>query len=297
MGTTTITVPRQKKKRKIDLLFITAAISTSLVLFLIGIITFLLLSAGRLSNNIREEMTVEVVLNDPLEQSDITDLMRSLQGEPFTKSCTYVSKEEALKEMSAEMGVDPSEFLQYNPFYASLSLQLKAEYANHDSLSAIIPAIQSDKRVHELNYQRELLDAVNDNITKVTAVLTVIALLLALISITLISNTIKLTIYSQRFILYSMKLVGAKWSFIRRPFIWRNLWIGIVAAVLACLMIWFGLHLGIRYEPGLAALHDRDLMLVVFGVMFVAGLLITWLCSLSSVNRFLKMKSGELHYI
>lgn len=288
---------KKSKRRRIDMLFITATISTSLVLFLIGIIAFLLLSAGKMSNSLREEMTVEIVLKEDIGQQALTALQSKLDHSHYIKDCVYVSKENALKEMTAEMGVDPSEFLQYNPFYASFSLTFDAEYANRDSLNAILPSLRAAEGVREINYQRELLDAVNNNIAKVSAVLLVLAVLMALISTTLINNTIKLTIYAQRFILHSMKLVGAKWSFIRRPFIGRNIWIGIAAAVLASLMIWEGLKLGAKYEPGIVSLLSKEMLLPVFAVIFMTGLLITWGCALHSVNRFLRMKSGELYYV
>lgn len=285
------------KRKKIDLLFVTATISTSLVLLLIGIITFLLMSAKKLSSDLREEMTVEIVLHNGIENSEVTELTDKLKMMPYAKECVYISKEEALEEMTAEMGVNPSEFLQYNPFYASVSLKLTAEYANYDSLRIITPAIEAMKHVKELNYQKELLDSVNDNIKKISAILLGIALILALISVTLINNTIKLTIYSLRFILYSMKLVGAKWSFIRRPFIRKNIRIGIVSAILACACMWGILKFCVRYEPELASLMSTGVMIPAFAIITVTGLLITWLCALSSVNHFLRMKSGELYYI
>lgn len=287
----------RKKKRRINLLSITATISTSLVLLLIGIITFMLLSAGRLSHNLREEMTLELVLKDGLDIQNINDLRNILSSMPYSKECEYISKEDALAEMSAEMGVDPSEFLQYNPFYASISLRLSAEYANYDSLATFLPTLRELPQVKDVNYQRELLDSVNSNIRKASLILLVLAVLLTLISVTLINNTIKLTIYSLRFILYSMKLVGARWSFIRRPFIRKNLKIGIISAIIACVGIWGGLHFCSKYEPGLATLVDSSMLIPVFAVIFLTGILITWLCALTSVNRFLKMKSGELYYI
>ena len=136
------------------------------------------------------------------------------------------------------------------------------------------------------------------SIIGVTAgILLILALILSLVSFTLINNTIKLTIYSQRFILYSMKLVGAKWSFIRKPFIQRNLWIGLASAFLTCIIIWYGLKIGLKYEPWLIMLSEPRIIIPVFIVVTLIGLLITGLCALHSVNRFLRMKSGELHYV
>jgi cell division transport system permease protein len=288
---------KDKKKRKIDLLFITACISTSLVLLLIGIITLLLLTANDLSRKLREEMTVEVVLKDNVSDKDISSLKKSLSKAPYSKECTYISKDEALKEMSVAMGVDPSEFLQYNPFYASLTIKLKSDYACSDSLNWIEKQISSKAGVREINYQQELLNTVNSNIHKISGILLLLAALLSLISFALINNTIKLTVYSQRFVLYSMKLVGAKWSFIRKPFIIRNLWIGFASAVIAELIIYFGLRFGIKYEPAIAVIMSQNIIIPVFVIVTVLGLLITYLCALSSVNKFLRMKSGELYYI
>ncbi len=288
---------KDKKKRKIDLLFITACISTSLVLLLIGIITLLLLTANDLSRKLREEMTVEVVLKDNVSDKDISSLKKSLSKAPYNKECTYISKDDALKEMSVAMGVDPSEFLQYNPFYASFTIKLKSDYACSDSLKWIENQISSKAGVREINYQQELLDTVNSNIHKISGILLLLAALLSLISFALINNTIKLTVYSQRFVLYSMKLVGAKWSFIRKPFIIRNLWIGFASAVIAELIIYFGLRFGIKYEPAIAVIMSQNIIIPVFVIVTVLGLLITYLCALSSVNKFLRMKSGELYYI
>lgn len=288
---------RQKKKRKIDLLFITSCISTSLVLMLIGLITLLLLTAQDISRKFRKEMTVEVILKDDITDAQASALGRIIKSSPYCESLSSITKEEALKEMSEAMGTDPSMFLEYNPFYASLNIRLNEEYAVNDSLQHIAEQIRALEGVKEVNWQRELLDTMNDNIRKLAIVLMVLVLVLSLISLTLIKNTIKLTIYSQRFILYSMKLVGAKWSFIRRPFVKRNLLIGLVSAIIACLAIYGGLKFGISREPWMAVLLEKRIITTVIFVVTATGLIITYLCALSSVNRFLRMKSGELHYL
>ena len=288
---------KQKKKRKIDLLFITACISTSLVLLLIGIVTLLLLTAGDLSRHLRQEMTVEVILKESITDTQLSSLRRSIEAAPYCAVCSYISKDDALKEMTKAMATDPSQFLEYNPFYASLNIRLEAEYACSDSLKVIEKKIAAKEGVREVSWQKDLLDVINSNIHKVAGILLILAVILSLVSFTLINNTIKLTIYAQRFILYSMKLVGAKWSFIRRPFIRRNLWIGLVSAMLTCLMIWYGLQLGLKYEPWLIMLAEPRILIPVFGVVTLIGLLITGICALHSVNRFLRMKSGELHYV
>ena len=288
---------KQKKKRKIDLLFITACISTSLVLLLIGIVTLLLLTASDLSRHLRQEMTVEVILKESITDTQLSSLRRSIEAAPYCAVCSYISKDEALKEMTKAMGTDPPQFLEYNPFYASLNIRLEADYACSDSLKVIEKKIAAKEGVREVSWQKDLLDVINSNIHKVAGILLILAVILSLVSFTLINNTIKLTIYAQRFILYSMKLVGAKWSFIRRPFIRRNLWIGLASALLTCLMIWYGLQLGLKYEPWLIMLAEPRILIPVFGVVTLIGLRITGICALHSVNRFLRMKSGELHYV
>lgn len=287
----------KKQKRKIDLMFITACISTSLVLMLIGAIAFLILSANEVSKKLRQEMTVELVLDDAITDTQTNDLIRMINAAPYTSSHTFISKDDALKEMTQAMGSDPTMFVSYNPFYASVNIRLKPEYATNDSLAWIEKELTSVIGVKEANYQKELLGIVNENITKVSLALFVLACVLSMISFALINNTIKLTIYAQRFTLYSMKLVGAKWSFIRRPFILRNMCIGLASAFITCGLFYLGLSQGIKYEPWLSVLMEPQIMWLVFGIVTAVGLIITSFCALHSVNRFLRMKSGELHYI
>ena len=288
---------KQKKKRKIDLLFITACISTSLVLLLIGIVALLLLTANDLSRHLKQEMTVEVILKESITDTQLSTLRRGIEASPYCAVCSYISKDDALKDMTKAMGTDPSQFLEYNPFYASLIIRLEADYASNDSIKVIEKKIAAQDGVREVAWQKDLLDIINSNIRKVAGLLLILAMILSLVSFTLINNTIKLTIYAQRFVLYSMKLVGAKWSFIRKPFIRRNLWIGFTSAVLTCIIIWYGLKIGLKYEPWLIMLAEPRIIIPVFAMVTLIGLLITGICALHSVNRFLRMKSGELHYV
>ena len=288
---------KQKKKRKRDLLFITACISTSLVLLLIGIVALLLLTANDLSRHLKQEMTVEVILKESITDTQLSTLRRGIEASPYCAVCSYISKDDALKDMTKAMGTDPSQFLEYNPFYASLIIRLEADYASNDSIKVIEKKIAAQDGVREVTWQKDLLDIINSNIRKVAGLLLILAMILSLVSFTLINNTIKLTIYAQRFVLYSMKLVGAKWSFIRKPFIRRNLWIGFTSAVLTCIIIWYGLKIGLKYEPWLIMLAEPRIIIPVFAMVTLIGLLITGICALHSVNRFLRMKSGELHYV
>ena len=266
-------------------------------MLLIGIVALLLLTANDLSRHLKQEMTVEVILKESITDTQLSSLRRSIEASPYCTVCSYISKDDALKDMTKAMGTDPSQFLEYNPFYASLNVRLEPDYACNDSLKIIEKRIAAMEGVREVTWQKDLLDIINSNIRKVAGLLLILAMILSLVSFTLINNTIKLTIYAQRFVLYSMKLVGAKWSFIRKPFISRNLMIGLVSAILTCIIIWYGLKIGLKYEPWLIMLAEPRIIIPVFVVVTLIGLLITGACALHSVNRFLRMKSGELHYV
>ena len=177
-------------------------------------------------------------------------------------------------------------------------MKLNADYANSDSVAWIKDEIQSkNKQVIEINYPQDLLDAVNSNIRKISIVLLGLAALLTLISFALINNTIRLAVYSKRFLIHTMKLVGASWSFIRRPFLLRNMWIGILAATMADAVLIGLAYMLVHYEPDLLAVVTPGVMVVVMGAVFVFGVLITSLCALISINKYLRMKVSELYYI
>ena len=288
---------KQKKKRAIDIQFITACISTSLVLLLLGSVVLVVLPAGRLSDHVRENLELSLLLNDEAKIEDVNRIVRHVELQRYTKEVRYISKEAILAEQTASMGLDPTEFLGYNPYTASIEIKLKSDYANTDSIIPIKNRLMHYTQIREISYPSELMDNVNENIQKISALLLALALALSLISFALISNTIKLTIYSQRFLLHTMKLVGASWRFIRRPFLARNLGIGITSAILANGLIGGGIYLLLRREPQMAHLFDIPTLGIVAGSVILFGMLITWLCAYLSINRFLRMKAGDLYYI
>ena len=288
---------KQKKKSAIDIQFVTACISTSLVLLLLGTVTLVVLSAKSLSNHIRENLELSLLLNDNVTEGEVNNIINYAQAQPYAKEVHYISKEDILTEQTASMGIDPTEFLGYNPYTASIEVKLRADYANTDSIIPIKSRLMRYTQIREITYPSELMDNVNDNIRKISAVLLALALALSLISFALINNTIKLTIYSQRFLLHTMKLVGASWGFIRRPFLLRNMSIGIVSGVLANILIAGGICLLLRYEPQMSHLFTLPTMATVGGSVMLFGLIITMLCAYVSINRFLKMKAGDLYYI
>jgi len=288
---------KQKKKRAIDIQFVTACISTSLVLLLLGSVVMVVLTAGRLSDHVRENLELSLLLADDAKTEEVNRIVRHVEAQRYTKELRYISKEEILAEQTASMGLDPTEFLGYNPYTASIEVKLKAEYANTDSIIPIKNRLMRYTQIREISYPSELMDNVNENIRKISALLLALALVLSLISFALINNTIKLTIYSQRFLLHTMKLVGASWAFIRRPFLMRNLGIGIASGILANALIGGGIYLLLAHEPQLAHLFTVQILGIVGGAVMLFGILITLLCAYVSINRFLRMKAGDLYYI
>lgn len=286
----------RRKGASFDMQFITSSISTMLVLILLGAVVFFVMTANNLSVYVRENIAFSILISDDMKEADILRYQKELNREAYVRQTSYISKKQALEEQTEAMGTDPAEFLGYNPFTASIEVKLNADYANSDSIAWIKDEILSRKGVLEINYPQDLLDAVNRNIRKVSMVLLGLAALLTLISFALINNTIRLTIYSKRFLIHTMKLVGASWSFIRRPFLIRNVWVGMLAGTAADVALIGLAYALVKYEPDLLEIITPEVMLVVMVSVFVFGVVITSLCALISINRYLRMKTNELYY-
>ncbi len=289
--------PTSPQSPLFDMQFVTSCISTTLVLLLLGLVVFFVLAARNLSVYVKENINFSIVISDDMKERDILRLQKSLNGEPFVKSTEYISKKQALEEQTEAMGTDPQEFLGYNPFSASIEVKLKSDYANADSIAKIEKQIRKNTDIQDVLYQKELVDAVNDNIRKISFLLLGLAVILAMISFALINNMIRLSIYSKRFLIHTMKLVGASWSFIRRPFLRRNFWIGVLAAGLADGMLWAAATWLVEREPELIKVITPEVMLLVSVAVLAFGVLITWLCAFFSVNKYLRMKAGALYRI
>ena len=234
-----------------DMQFITSSISTTLVLLLLGLVVFFVLAANNLSVYVRENINFSVLISDDMKETDILKLQKRLNNEPFVKETEYISKKQALKEQTEAMGTDPQEFLGYNPFTASIEIKLHSDYANSDSIAKIEKLIKRNTNIQDVLYQKDLIDAVNENIRNISLVLLALAVMLTFISFALINNTIRLAIYSKRFLIHTMKLVGASWGFIRCPFLKRNIWSGVLAAFIADTILMGAAYWLVSYEPEL----------------------------------------------
>jgi cell division transport system permease protein len=288
---------KEKTGRRQGVQLMTLCISTSMVLVLLGLVVFSVQTSRNLSHWVKENLTVTVVLNDEVSVGDAKQFQQDLVRRPFSKDVLYISREQALKEQTDAMGSDPSEFLGMNPFPATLELQLHSDYANADSLAWISDELRKNPEVTDVAYQVDLMDSVNRNLAKLNILLLVLAVLLTFISFSLINNTVRLSVYSRRFLIHTMKLVGASWGFIRRPFMRQGALVGVIAALIAIFVLGGGIYALYYYEPNILAIITwRELVITALAVL-VFGLVITLTCSYISVNRFLRMPAGELYKI
>ncbi|MBQ5496140.1 MAG: permease-like cell division protein FtsX [Prevotella sp.] len=276
---------------------VTLCISTTMVLILLGLVVFFVLSARNLSAHMKENLTVTVMLKDSVTVNDAKLFCRSLYHRPYSRNIDYISQEEAQREQVKELGSDPTEFLGFNPFPATLEIQLKADYANRDSLKWITKEIKKDNRVSDIAYMEDLMNRVNANLSRVSIILLVLAVLLTFVSFSLISNTVRLSVYARRFVIHTMKLVGASWGFIRRPFLKQAVGVGIIAAILANGVLGAGVYGLYLTQPGVSDIVTWEVLAVTAASVLLFGIVITMLCAWLAVNKFLRMKAGELYKI
>lgn len=288
---------RKKTSKRSSLQVITLCISTALVLILVGLVVLSVLSARNLSKVVKENLTVTLVLSEEITEPEVAQMKKSLEGKRYVQHVKYISKEQVLAEETKALGYDPTEFVGVNFYTASLELNLKSDYANRDSMKWIGAELKKHQKVKEVDFQQDLMDQVNDNIGKASIVLIVLAVLLSIISFSLINNHVRLGVYASRFNIHTMKLVGASWGFIRRPFIWRAIAIGLVAAIIAILVLGGGVYAWYTKSPDILIVMTWEVLAITAGVILLFGLIITTFCSYVSVNKFLKMKAGDLYKV
>lgn len=278
---------------------LTTCISTTLVLILLGIVVLFVTVGTNFSRQLREGLTVEVMLNDSITNKDLMTTQSRLREAPYARKVDYISKERGTREMNEALKSDMIDFLGVSPIPAEFEVYLKADYANFDSISHYEKSMKAMPGVSEVNYPRDIMTSLDRTIPTVGLGLLVIAGLLALVSFSLINNTIRMSIYARRYSIHTMKMVGAKWSFIRRPFIWQAFRIGLVAAILAGGLLAGGLYY-LQFEAGAGDIYFNQLItpevwIITLGVIFVCGLLLTMWCAYWSVNKHLHMSTSEMY--
>lgn len=276
---------------------LTSMFSVALVLFLLGSIFLLARIGDTLSSYVKESITFSIVLKENAKQADIDRLQKRLAKEDFVKSTLFISKEQAAKELESEIGENPETFLGFNPLSSTIEIKLNSEYANPDSLAVIEQQIKTDTQIEDLLYRKDMMQIVNENVKRVGIILLGLAAILSIISFALINNTIRLHIYSKRFLIHTMKLVGATPGFIRRPFIRQNLANGFIAGLLALAMLAGALYYANIEIPGLQGVLTPELLIETAIIVIGAGMLLTTIATWRAVNKYIKMKFDKLYYI
>ena len=277
-------------------LYFTSTVSIALALFMIGLMVLLLLWGRYAANTSKENLVITLVLNDSTTQEDIVRVENYLNVADFVKKQHYISKDDALKEHIADLGDNPEEFLGYNPLKASFEVNLKADYANDDSLKNVEKKFVDYKFIQDIVYQRNMIEDLNRNVKKISIVLALISTLLLIITVMLINNTIRISIYSKRFIINTMKLVGAKAGFIRKPFLKRFIYDGLIASFIAALGL-FGVGYYLKNFDNSLPLYDYRFFLPILIVVFGLGFLVSFFAVLFGINRYIRMKSNDLYFI
>lgn len=271
---------------------VTACISTTMVLILVGTVLFFAALADNLSRSLRENFTVEVLLNDSIDQQQAYQLQMLLKSQPYTRQVVYTSKEEATRQQVEASGLD-NDFLGSSPIPASFEVHLKANYADTDSLQRYMPLLNKDARVSDVIYPGDLMKDVNRNIRKVSIILLIVAILLGFVSLALINNTLRMSVAKRRDAIQTMKLVGAKWSLIRRPFLTQAFYIGLISSIVADLTLW-GAMLGLRsWDEDVSMLVTPTVMVLTLIGVPAVGISLTVISAYFSVNRHIGMRRDD----
>ena len=274
-----------------------SVVSISLVLFLLGLILIIGLLGNELSRYVKENITVSVVLSEDLTDIKIRQMRDEFERTPYVKSTEYISKEQASLEMQRELGENPETFLGFNPFNALIEVRLNSEYTHPDSLPVIEKRLSAHSNVTDVQYRKDMIQMVNQNIRRISIVLLILFVVLIVISFVLINNTVRLLIYSKRFLIYTMRLVGATPSFIRRPFIGYNFLSGLIAGLLAILMLLGSLYYVKAEFMNIEEILSTDSMLYIYGIILVSGIMLSVVATYFAVNRYLNMSRGRLYYV
>jgi len=281
--------------KKTKSVYISTVISIALVLLMTGLLGLLLVHAKNLSDYVKENIVLNIIMKEGVNEGNVLAYQKQLESDNYVLRSEYISKELAAKNLSEELGEDFVGFLGHNPLLSSIDIYLKADYANTDSIQTFIKKVSGNEMVKEVVYQESLIDMVNKNIRTIGIVILAFTALLMVIAVALINNTIRLAIYSQRFLIKSMQMVGATRGFIRRPFIGYGILHGLLGALIAILLLLLTLHLGQREVPELVFLRNWFEFIAIFVIVALLGILISGLSTYFAVGKYLRLKSNELY--
>lgn len=283
-------------KRRLKSSSLTVVISLALVLFMLGLLGLVVLNARKLSNHIKENIGFQVILKDTTTAAQIDALQQEISAASFAKSVTHISKEQAAEKLKTDLGEDFISFLGYNPLLSSLDVKLNADYANGDTLANIEKGLLQKPYIKEVVYHKDMIRQVNENAKVVGLYLLIFSGLLLVVAIALINNTIRLSIYSQRFLIRTMYLVGATRFFISKPFVFKGIRQGVISGILAGALLSGFLVVSTRYIPDLLQLQDENMLALLFGGIVLLGIIISSFSAMMSVMRYLRLKTSDLYF-
>ncbi|MDH5827084.1 cell division protein FtsX [Sphingobacterium sp. SG20118] len=283
------------QKRKTKSVYVSTVISIALVLLVTGLLGLLLVHAKNLSKYVKENIVLNVIVNDGTNEGDVLSLQKDLEKDNYVLRSEYISKELAAKSLKEDLGEDFVQYLGHNPLLPSIDVYMKEDYANTDSIKTFIDKISRNSKIKEVVYQESLIDMVNKNVRIISIVVLAFAAILLVIAVALINNTIRLAIYSQRFLIKSMQLIGATKNFIRKPFITYGIIHGLLGSLIAILLLIFTLKFAQQQIPELVFLRNWYEFAAIFLVVIAIGILISGLSTYFAVTKYLKAKSNDLY--
>lgn len=283
-------------KRRLKSSYLTTVISISLVLFLFGIIGFLILNMQVLSRHVKENIGFNIELKSNIREADIQQFRKILDAKAFVKSTEYITREQAAIETQKALGEDFISFLGFNPLPASIKVKLNATWANPDSITKIESDLKKFPQISEMYYRKTLIQEINDNVRKISLIIFSFTLLLFLIALTLINNTIRLAVYSKRFLIHTMQLVGATRRFIRMPFILKSVYYGILSAMIAILLLMGTIYIAQDQLEGIIDFIDPNTLSLLFLCIVLTGIIISYISTFFAVNKYLNLKTDDLYF-
>ena len=291
-----VTGDNKYAKRRLRSSYLSTVVSIALVLFMLGLLGTIVLYAKKLSDYVKENIELSIILNEKSKEADIVQFQKTLDAKGYIRSTEYITKEEAAERLTNELGEDFVSFLGYNPLLGSIDVRLVAAYANSDSLANIEKQLSANPLVQEVFYQKSLVDVINDNLKTISLIILGFSGLLFIIAIALINNTIRLSMYSRRFLIKSMQLVGATKGFIRRPFVWRGILNGFYGALIALILLSGVLYMAQREIPELFQLQDLRMVGTLFIGVIILGMFLSYISTQMAVRRYLRSKLDDLYY-
>lgn len=288
-------VEQGSSRKKTKSVYISTVISIALVLLMTGLLGLILVHAKNLSKFVRENLVVNIIVNDNVSEGDVLSLQKDIEKDPYVLQTEYTSKELAAKNLTEDLGEDFVEYLGHNPLLPSIDVYLKEQYANTDSIADFISKVSQNSKIKEVVYQESLIDVVNDNIKIISIVILAFTIILLVIAVALINNTIRLAIYSQRFLIKSMQLIGATRNFIRKPYILYGILHGLIGALIAILLLLVTLQFAQKQVPELVFLRNWYEFVMIFITVSALGILISGLSTYFAVTKYLRAKSHSLY--